>query len=76
MINSLNNEGQTPLHLACAADKPECVRALISVGANPNCAGSSGLDSNIMSLASKSIACAREILTAFPNQLHEKVSTT
>ena len=72
LINSLNNDRQSPLNLACAADKPECVRALLSAGANPNRDGRKGLDSNIMSfIASQSTACAKEILSAFPNELHK-----
>ncbi|XP_048506119.1 85/88 kDa calcium-independent phospholipase A2 [Athalia rosae] len=35
-LNSRNNNGQTPLHVACLADKPECVKALLLIGADVN----------------------------------------
>lgn len=72
MINAKNKEGQTPLHLACMADKPECVKALIAAGANINLS-SNDQGSIVQTAVASSSACAKEILTAFPNQLHAKV---
>lgn len=73
MINSKNEENQTPLHLACLADKPDCVKALIAAGANVN-ASSNDEGSIVQTAVATSFACAKEILTAFPNQLHVKVN--
>ena len=36
LFNSINEEGHTPLHVACQSDKPDCVKALIAAGANIN----------------------------------------
>ncbi|CAG9771001.1 unnamed protein product [Ceutorhynchus assimilis] len=35
-LNSRNKNGHTPLHMACLADKPECVKALLIAGADVN----------------------------------------
>uniref|UniRef100_A0A6B2E6X8 phospholipase A2 n=1 Tax=Phlebotomus kandelakii TaxID=1109342 RepID=A0A6B2E6X8_9DIPT len=35
-MNHCNSDGYTPLHLACLADKPECVKALLLAGADVN----------------------------------------
>ncbi|GAB0089957.1 85/88 kDa calcium-independent phospholipase A2 [Sergentomyia squamirostris] len=35
-LNHCNTDGYTPLHLACLADKPECVKALLLAGADAN----------------------------------------
>ncbi|KAI4470260.1 calcium-independent phospholipase a2 [Holotrichia oblita] len=35
-LNAQNKLGYTPLHLACVADKPECVKALLLAGADVN----------------------------------------
>ncbi|KAL7735011.1 hypothetical protein ACLKA6_011274 [Drosophila palustris] len=35
-LNHLNSDGYTPLHLACVADKPENVKALLLAGADVN----------------------------------------
>ncbi|XP_035785979.1 85/88 kDa calcium-independent phospholipase A2-like isoform X3 [Anopheles albimanus] len=35
-LNHLNADGHTPLHLACLADKPDCVNALLLAGADTN----------------------------------------
>lgn len=46
LINTINNENYSPLHLACCNDKPECVKELFKNGADVNSAsifdGSSG----------------------------------
>uniref|UniRef100_T1IP73 phospholipase A2 n=1 Tax=Strigamia maritima TaxID=126957 RepID=T1IP73_STRMM len=39
LINHRNKDGHTPLHLACVADKPDCVKALMSAGADVNVTG-------------------------------------
>ncbi|CAG9561409.1 unnamed protein product [Danaus chrysippus] len=35
-LNKYNKQGYTPLHMACLADAPDCVRALILAGADVN----------------------------------------
>ncbi|XP_076272916.1 calcium-independent phospholipase A2 VIA isoform X3 [Rhynchophorus ferrugineus] len=35
-LSSRNQNGYTPLHMACLADKPECVKALLIAGADVN----------------------------------------
>ncbi|KAJ9590050.1 hypothetical protein L9F63_016826, partial [Diploptera punctata] len=35
-LNNRNSNGHTPLHVACLADKPECVKALLIAGADVN----------------------------------------
>uniref|UniRef100_A0A0C9QTL1 phospholipase A2 n=1 Tax=Fopius arisanus TaxID=64838 RepID=A0A0C9QTL1_9HYME len=36
ILNSRNSAGQTPLHVACQSDKPDCVKALLMIGADVN----------------------------------------
>uniref|UniRef100_A0A023F206 phospholipase A2 n=1 Tax=Triatoma infestans TaxID=30076 RepID=A0A023F206_TRIIF len=40
-LNHRNITGHTPLHVACLADKPDCVTALIAMGADVNLAAGS-----------------------------------
>lgn len=35
-LNARNKNGYTPLHMACLADKPDCVKALLLAGADVN----------------------------------------
>ncbi|CAG9864303.1 unnamed protein product [Phyllotreta striolata] len=35
-LNARNKNGHTPLHMACLADKPDCVKALLLAGADVN----------------------------------------
>ncbi|KAK0161672.1 hypothetical protein PV327_008091 [Microctonus hyperodae] len=39
-LNSRNSSGQTPLHVACQNDKPDCVKALLMIGADVNISAS------------------------------------
>ncbi|KAK3917368.1 85/88 kDa calcium-independent phospholipase A2 [Frankliniella fusca] len=41
-LNEHNAKGHTPLHMACLADKPECVKALLLAGADCNITADSG----------------------------------
>lgn len=41
-LNSRNKNGHTPLHMACLADKPDCVTALLLAGADCNITASKG----------------------------------
>ena len=36
VVNACNDAGYSPLHMACMADKPDCVRALLIAGADVN----------------------------------------
>ncbi|KAH0546083.1 85/88 kDa calcium-independent phospholipase A2 [Cotesia glomerata] len=40
VLNSRNSQGQTPLHVACHNDKPDCVKALLMIGADVNISAS------------------------------------
>lgn len=44
LINSRNNETNSPLYLACAADKPECIKELLKNGADVNGASLGTID--------------------------------
>ncbi|XP_018322821.1 85/88 kDa calcium-independent phospholipase A2 [Agrilus planipennis] len=44
-LNSRNKDGYTPLHMACLADKPECVKALLLAGADVNLKALNGPES-------------------------------
>lgn len=41
-LNYQNISGYTPLHIACLADKPDCVQTLLSQGADVNISASKG----------------------------------
>lgn len=41
-LNSRNSDGYTPMHLACLNDKPECVKALLLIGADCNLSATEG----------------------------------
>ncbi|XP_035721623.1 85/88 kDa calcium-independent phospholipase A2-like [Vespa mandarinia] len=45
-LNSRNNDGYTPLHIACMNDEPECVKALLLIGADVNIPPSDGQPSS------------------------------
>lgn len=39
-LNSRNSDGYTPMHIACLSDKPDCVKALLLIGADVNISAS------------------------------------
>ncbi|KAF5307036.1 hypothetical protein FQR65_LT07179 [Abscondita terminalis] len=41
-LNSRNHNGHTPLHMACLADKSDCVKALLLAGADVNITAATG----------------------------------
>jgi len=45
-LNSRNSNGHTPIHVACHKDKPECVKALLLIGADVNIPASEGQPSS------------------------------
>lgn len=45
-LNSRNSNGHTPIHVACLNDKPECVKALLLIGADVNIPASEGQPSS------------------------------
>lgn len=74
LMNFPNAAGKTPLHVACEADKPECVKALLCAGADVNVAATH--DSTLpihTAMAANSTLCAKEIIKMYPNQLNVKV---
>ena len=75
LLNLRNTEGNTPLHLACNADKPDCVHVLLCSGADVNIAGTveDGEFPIHTALKSSSTKCVKEIIQMYPNQLHTQV---
>ncbi|XP_076756311.1 calcium-independent phospholipase A2 VIA [Xylocopa sonorina] len=45
-LNSRNSNGHTPMHVACLNNKPECVKALLLIGADVNIPASEGQSSS------------------------------
>lgn len=45
-LNSRNSNGHTPIHVACLNDKPECVKALLLIGADVNIPATEGTESS------------------------------
>jgi len=73
LLNQCNKEGNTPLHLACQADKPDIVKAMLCAGADVNTLGSVEKELPLhTALKSNNVSCVKEILEMFPNQLHTK----
>ncbi|KAG1713900.1 85/ calcium-independent phospholipase A2 [Nymphon striatum] len=69
-INFANKNNETPLHLACKLDKPDCVHALLRAGAD---VVSPDGDCTILKSAveeASSSRCIREIVDMYPDQLH------
>lgn len=61
-LNSRNSNGYTPLHVACLNNKPECVKALLLIGADVNIPASEGQPS--------SPGYVGDFLHSKPNVLH------
>ncbi|XP_043281433.1 85/88 kDa calcium-independent phospholipase A2 isoform X2 [Venturia canescens] len=61
-LNSRNSSGHTPMHVACLNDKPECVKALLLIGADVNISASEGQPS--------SPGYVGDFLHTQPNSLH------
>jgi len=73
LLNQCNKEGNTPLHLACQADKPDIVKAMLCAGADVNTLGSVEQELPLhTALKSNNVSCVKEILEMYPNQLHTK----
>jgi calcium-independent phospholipase A2 len=71
-LNYRNLEGYTPLHLACLADKPECVKALIVAGADVNIAASQTSVHSLSSSATPS-GCLGDFVHVNQKKLHAQV---
>uniref|UniRef100_A0AAQ4PJE9 phospholipase A2 n=1 Tax=Gasterosteus aculeatus aculeatus TaxID=481459 RepID=A0AAQ4PJE9_GASAC len=68
-VNELNNNGETPLHVACRLGRVESVKALLGGGAKCGVIGGTGYAiHSAMKYSEKS--CAEEILIADPGQIH------
>jgi len=73
LLNECNKEGNTPLHVACQADKPDIVKAMLCAGADVNTLGSIEKELPLhTALRSNNASCVKEILEMYPNQLHTK----
>jgi len=73
LLNQCNKDGNTPLHVACQADKPDIVKAMLCSGADVNTLGSVDQELPIhAALKSNNANCVKEILEMYPNQLHTK----
>ncbi|KAF2368937.1 Patatin-like phospholipase domain [Trinorchestia longiramus] len=71
LMDAPNTAGKTPLHIACQADKPDCVTALLAAGVDVNVAGTQDQSLAIhTAMAADSALCARQILELHPNMLH------
>ncbi|XP_049295992.1 85/88 kDa calcium-independent phospholipase A2 isoform X3 [Anopheles funestus] len=70
-LNHCNTDGYTPLHLACLADKPDCVKALLLAGADTNKMARGAGTSYSKSIPSKpsSTGNVADFLVSNPNKL-------
>uniref|UniRef100_A0A665SVH2 phospholipase A2 n=1 Tax=Echeneis naucrates TaxID=173247 RepID=A0A665SVH2_ECHNA len=72
-VNELNNNKETPLHVACRLGRVEAVKALLDGGAKCNVIGGTGYPiHNAMKYSEK--GCMEEILKADPGQLQAEDS--
>lgn len=65
-LNHCNIDGYTPLHLACLADKPDCVKALLLAGADTNKMARGAGTSYTKTIPSSNVA---DFLVSHPNKL-------
>ncbi|XP_075228914.1 calcium-independent phospholipase A2 VIA isoform X2 [Lycorma delicatula] len=65
-LNMRNVDGYTPLHLGCLADKPDCVKTLLSAGADCNIAATK---SNFASQQAAGPGCVADFMKDNPNKL-------
>ncbi|XP_055625339.1 85/88 kDa calcium-independent phospholipase A2 isoform X2 [Toxorhynchites rutilus septentrionalis] len=65
-LNHCNTDGYTPLHLACLADKPDCVKALLLAGADTNKMARCASNTYAKSATSSNVA---DFLVSNPNKL-------
>uniref|UniRef100_A0A182QI25 phospholipase A2 n=1 Tax=Anopheles farauti TaxID=69004 RepID=A0A182QI25_9DIPT len=65
-LNHCNTDGYTPLHLACLADKPDCVKALLLAGADTNKMARGAGTSYSKTIPSSNVA---DFLVSNPNKL-------
>ena len=77
LLNTKNCDGNTPLHLACQADKTEMVKAMLCLGADVNTLARRGLEGQgdgPDGKASERSNCrsVKEVLELYPSSLHTK----
>ncbi|XP_007519386.2 85/88 kDa calcium-independent phospholipase A2 isoform X2 [Erinaceus europaeus] len=70
-LNQVNNQGQTPLHLACQMGKQEMVRVLLLCNARCNIMGPGGYPIHTAMKYSQK-GCAEMIISMDSNQIHSK----
>lgn len=68
-LNVRNANGNTPLHVACLADKRDCVKALLLVGADVNIS-SKPIHTTYNRLSGANVG---KIVKDHDNKLHEQV---
>ncbi|XP_055689252.1 85/88 kDa calcium-independent phospholipase A2 isoform X2 [Lutzomyia longipalpis] len=66
-MNHCNTDGYTPLHLACLADKPECVKALLLAGADVNISARN--ISTVYSKKTEHASSVADLMQTNPNKL-------
>jgi ankyrin repeat protein len=67
-----NSDGYTPLHMACLADKPECVKALLVAGADVNISASQA-SAHSLSSSSAAPGYVGDFLHVNSKKLHTQV---
>lgn len=75
ILNSINDDGATALHLAAANGKLEILKELIKVGANVNAKDDGGSTPLHQAVASKHIECIKALLTVKDIDLELRDST-
>lgn len=68
-LNYRNASGNTPLHVACRADKQECVKALLVAGADVNISSKPITSANTLSAAN-----IGKVVKDHDSKLHDEVS--
>ncbi|XP_076365699.1 calcium-independent phospholipase A2 VIA isoform X1 [Tachypleus tridentatus] len=72
VINTRNNDGHTPLHLACMADKPDCVKELLCSGTDVNLAATVDGDYKKQVDSERTLTTTRsvkDVIEKFPKEL-------
>ena len=77
LLNTRNNNNMTPLHLACEDDKPDMVRAMLSLGADLNILAETPGESDNPDVSSKRAKQSdnsgfKEVILEFPKSLYTK----
>ena len=63
-VTGQDEDGRTPLHVACCHDNPDVVRSLLFLGANPACEDADGLLPLCLSVQTNSTEAVTTLLAA------------